>query len=867
MRALYRIPLLAISTLILIKCLKKLEKLNDYARSPPPVQITEQPASRPPSFVKINADDYLSSFGIKSYKIIRAIHDETTIHRQKRSIIENHSHRILTLELDHKNITLILKNTNEFFSTNADIHLGSSTFLPINSSILYEGYILDHPETSYVTGGFYSNWFDGIIQQLNETWHIEPTRKFGVSLIDFGPSIIYNALDVDMTKYNSNEAFRYKRYVMNEDEELSSSSSSFCGLNDHKIREEMQKETERLKKTEYNNFDYKSHYTRTKRQTITNTDRERTCCYIYIRIDPTLWDIVYKNEGLNEKEATIHALVTFLYRIVTAANTIYRSVKFESNGDFLYRFTLQIKRIRILTSDDCRQKNLSLSEINICRPYIDSNILLTWHSAENFDEYCLAYIFTARDFGDGTLGLAWMGSIATNSRGGICEKSVKDIYEGQRVIKTLNTGMITVINHNTRTSALMTELTFSHEVGHSLGAEHDDEKCEGDAKYGHYIMYRRATTGLEENNNKFSNCSMNKMGSVMISVKNQLLGKINCLTEGSKIGYCGNRNIEDDEECDCGFTSECTDHCCYPADVSNSKLSCKLKPNARCSPSKGPCCSDQCTFHSTSHICHKDKASQDCIGDVRCDGIQATCPINDTQFFKPIDTPCNLNTALCDRGECNKSICTLIGKTECTLTIPNVVEPLRQRGIDREYLCHIGCFDTRTNSCIDTHVLLMPNNYSKTGYGYKHRPGHACAGTSGYCDVFGKCRAVDAEGPLTRLKNMLLNEENIRTLKEIVQEYWWALVLGLLGLMGFMSIFVKICSVHTPSSNPLFKPARSLSFKHGSYNPRHHGLEIPRPLTSPLTLTGIELNPLEQRSKVAGRGKSSSKNKDNISCL
>ncbi len=59
----------------------------------------------------------------------------------------------------------------------------------------------------------------------------------------------------------------------------------------------------------------------------------------------------------------------------------------------------------------------------------------------------------------------------SDSRGGICEKPVKDIYEGKRVIKTLNTGMITVINHNTRTSALMTELTFAHEVGHSLGAE------------------------------------------------------------------------------------------------------------------------------------------------------------------------------------------------------------------------------------------------------------------------------------------------------------------------------------------------------------------------------------------------------------
>lgn len=58
-----------------------------------------------------------------------------------------------------------------------------------------------------------------------------------------------------------------------------------------------------------------------------------------------------------------------------------------------------------------------------------------------------------------------------DSRGGICEKPTEDIYEGHRVTKTLNTGMITVINHNSRTSSLMTELTFAHEVGHNLGAE------------------------------------------------------------------------------------------------------------------------------------------------------------------------------------------------------------------------------------------------------------------------------------------------------------------------------------------------------------------------------------------------------------
>ncbi len=129
----------------------------------------------------------------------------------------------------------------------------------------------------------------------NETWHIEPTRKYGLDLVDAGPSIIYNALDVDMTKYNSNNPFRSKRFVINEDEE----SSSFCGLDKNNKRKKMQEETERLGKDNYENMDFKSRYTRSKRQTTNNNERERTCCYIYIRVDPTLWDVVYKNEGLN----------------------------------------------------------------------------------------------------------------------------------------------------------------------------------------------------------------------------------------------------------------------------------------------------------------------------------------------------------------------------------------------------------------------------------------------------------------------------------------------------------------------------------------------------------------------------------------
>ena len=38
----------------------------------------------------------------------------------------------------------------------------------------------------------------------------------------------------------------------------------------------------------------------------------------------------------------------------------------------------------------------------------------------------------------------------------------------------------------------------------------------------------------------------------------------------------------------------------------------------------------------------------------------------------------------------------------------------------------------------------------------------------GYCDVFLKCRAVDAEGPLARLKNMLFNRETLVNLTQWV---------------------------------------------------------------------------------------------------
>jgi len=45
-------------------------------------------------------------------------------------------------------------------------------------------------------------------------------------------------------------------------------------------------------------------------------------------------------------------------------------------------------------------------------------ILLT---EEDYNSFCLAYMFTYRDFEGGTLGLAWTGDL--KNAGGVCEKN------------------------------------------------------------------------------------------------------------------------------------------------------------------------------------------------------------------------------------------------------------------------------------------------------------------------------------------------------------------------------------------------------------------------------------------------------------
>lgn len=117
--------------------------------------------------------------------------------------------------------------------------------------------------------------------------------------------------------------------------------------------------------------------------------------------------------------------------------------------------------------------------------------------------------------------------------------------------------------------------TMAHEIGHSLGMDHDvDADCICPEIEG-CIM---AEKDLEIVPKFWSSCNINQLNTAMYR------GVGNCLiNKPAKVltSKCGNGYREYGEECDCGPPDLCKSSCCNP-------FTCKLKLNAFCDT--GECC-------------------------------------------------------------------------------------------------------------------------------------------------------------------------------------------------------------------------------------------------------------------------------------
>lgn len=641
--------------------------------------------------------------------------------------------------------------------------------MPIDTSHIYSGHLSGETDT-FTHGSLIDGRFEGFIKTRKGTYYVEPSERYLKNDNLNFHSIIYHEDDIDYPhKYGSeggcadNSVFeRMKKYQASAAEKPLNNENSEAGSS------------------------YGPVILRTKRA----TGQDKNTCQLFIQTD----HLFFKRYGSRE------AVIAQISSHVKAIDTIYQGTDFMG----IRNISFMVKRIRINTTDDERDKS------NPFRfPNIGVEKFLELNSEQNHDDYCLAYVFTDRDFDDGVLGLAWVGA-PSGSSGGICEKS-KLYSDGKR--KSLNTGIITVQNYASHVPPKVSHITFAHEVGHNFGSPHDSgRECtpgESDQKeLGNFIMYARATSGDKLNNNKFSICSIRNISAVLMKKKDDCF-----VVSGQPI--CGNGLVEAGEECDCGYSDQCTDTCCYSANAEEGQR-CKLRPGKLCSPSQGPCCTEQCTFMDSSATCRPDS---ECALEGMCNGATAQCP---ESAPKADYSTCNSGTQVCINGACSGSICRRYQLQMCTCAI-------KDRKDEAAELCHVCCMEKNdTSTCASTGSDRWAKHFNKTVITLQ--PGSPCDDYKGYCDVFMRCRQVDADGPLARLKKAIFNAELYENIAEWIVDHWWAVLLMGIALIMLMAGFIKICSVHTPSSNPKLPPPKPLpgtlrrrrQQQHAAPGQRHH---------------------------------------------
>ncbi|XP_015679002.1 disintegrin and metalloproteinase domain-containing protein 20-like [Protobothrops mucrosquamatus] len=211
-----------------------------------------------------------------------------------------------------------------------------------------------------------------------------------------------------------------------------------------------------------------------------------------------------------------------------------------------------------------------------------------------------AHLFAFKHFSD--LGLAYTG--------GIC----RDDY-GSAVEQYVTTRLFTI------------SFIFTHELGHNLGMSHDKKYCSCDKVACIMAEFRSGY-------HKFSNCSYRDY------FKNRNAKCLLELQDPSKtytIKFCGNKIVDDGEQCDCGSAAQCkSDPCC----LSN----CMLRPGATCT--FGLCC-DKCQYRVAGTVCRAKTSS--CDLPEYCNGTSERCP-EDVHVLDGV--PCS-DGAYCYNGNCN----------------------------------------------------------------------------------------------------------------------------------------------------------------------------------------------------------------------
>ncbi|XP_061739217.1 disintegrin and metalloproteinase domain-containing protein 10 isoform X1 [Nerophis ophidion] len=460
-----------------------------------------------------------------------------------------------------------------------------------------------------------------------------------------------------------------------------------------------------------------------------------------------------------KKFKSVKAVVAQVASYMRAVNDVYDKVEFD--GIKLIHFKL--KSLTVMREE---KKEDPLHAL-----YIGPEKLLSLYSENNWGNFCLSYLFTNRDY-SGMLGLAWEGK--PGNSGGICSKYTT-LHDGRK--STLNTGLVTIQNYGQFLPPRHVQLTFAHELGHSLGSpvspwnlgQHDEGSNCGDlgsrGGKGRYLMFPEATDQVRPNNDKLSTCSVRRISGLL------RLKKDDCFV-ASEQPICGNQMVEEGEECDVGHDD--SDPCCYSSKEA-AGVQCRLKPGKTCSPSQGLCCGPDCSYKATGESCDEET---DCQEEGLCSGVSSLCP---EPHPKENLTVCSQGTRICLKGVCAASICVKHHLEQCDCP-----------GDSKKEKCHLCCQQLdKPETCASTTSSLLSRHFQRKALALVG--GAPCMANQGYCDKFHVCRLLDADGPIARLKNSFLNLQHFDDLGEWMKAHWWVILLAILTLAAIMGSTVCLC--------------------------------------------------------------------------
>ncbi len=645
-----------------------------------------------------------------------------------------------------RNFILKLRPDSTIFSEEAKLNGVNNMRQQFDTSYLYTG-ILEGDKNSHIYGSVIEKIFSGYIKTgTGTTYWIEHADKYFPSSSVHFHSIIY----VDNGKELLSPTEKGKGDRLSSDsiqETINDERSHYMeyantGASDGKLN--MTKNTLQVKATA-DNLGSNKLSIRLKRSI-----QNRRTCSLYLQSDTFLWDRLTKPPTENglyySADRARNKLIATFATHVNRLNRIFEDTVFQSyDGTHSYSgITFIVHRIGINETDRDCPNGLATENNAFCNPDLDKSSLLDLWSSKNHNDFCLAYLFTYKDFDHGHTGLSWQASSGRHS-GGVCEPYREYINENGRKYQSQNTGVLSLSRYGSQVSTKMSTLAFAREVGYSFGSPSDSgdlcvpEQANSNDNYGNFLMFGGTNTGDLPNNNKFSPCSKDKITGVLDAVLNSRNGKRNCFTD-RVAGFCGNMIVEEGEECDCGFDIDCKEACCYGRGSSEG-TGCTIKPWAQCSPSQGPCCSHDCRL-SMKWDNVECSVETDCLYNSFCDDSQgAACPEQESKL--DLYSLCNGDSQVCMKGECSASLCVRIGWDQCT--------------VDSDH-CILGCKNPNATACLstkDTYKLMKPENAPLKDLlreikgilswdeGVILPPGSPCNNNIGYCNQTLHCVDID----------------------------------------------------------------------------------------------------------------------------